>query len=168
MAEGDASPSQRTLDAQLRSARFLAGAEAGRWGVLDELYPDLYVRVIGRDYDSGHTHPRDFHLICDDYPDKPPFVERWDFASRSRPAPPTEGDPGFIDALKVWSPGGTVGPDGGGIYRAWQRYAADHNGWAQKRPDEAWHRHREISFVMEHLYALVSQQAAWLASQPPA
>ena len=50
----------------------------------------------------------------------------------------------------------------GGIYRAWQRTAAGHS----KRPDLAWHRQREIVFIMEQLYDLLSEQAVWLASRP--
>lgn len=157
MAEDTSPPDQRTLVLHLKSARFLAGVESGRWTVLNEAFPHVYVRVVGRDFETDHTHACDFHLLCDGYPDTVPFVERWDFASNRRPPPPGAGDPAFVDALKDWSPGG--------IYRAWQRHASMHNDWAHKRPDEAWHRNREISFVMEQLYALVSQQTAWLAAR---
>jgi uncharacterized protein (DUF2235 family) len=64
-------------------------------------------------------------------------------------------------ALAMWRDG--VQNQYGGIYRAWQRYGALHNGWAAKRPDEAWRRDRHITFIMEHLYALVSEHASWLA-----
>jgi hypothetical protein len=141
-----------------------AGIEAGRWAVLKFAWPDLYVRVTGRDLESGRTFSHDFHLECEGYPDPGPFVERWAFAEQAgngcRSAHPAEGSPGFVDALKDWSPGGS---QHGGIYRAWQRHAASHSNWAQKRPEEAWHRNRDIVFIMEHLYALVSEQAVWLA-----
>lgn len=160
-------PDQRTLDAHLMSARFLSGEEKGRWELLESAFPHLYLRVVGRDIESDHRFSQDIHLTCENYPDTAPFVERWDYVAKARPAAPTIGDPGFIDALKDWSPGPPIDNAGGGIYRAWQRHASTHNNWAQIRPDEAWHRNREITFVLEHLYALVSQQAVWLAIRIP-
>jgi hypothetical protein len=124
--------------------------------------------VVGRHFESGHSESRDFHFTCENFPDTVPFVERWDFGENARPPAPREGDPAFVDALKDWSPGAPIDNAGGGIYRAWQRHAAAHNGWAQLRPDEAWRRDRELSFLMEQLYALVSQQAAWVAVRLPA
>lgn len=158
-------PALRTVEAQLNSVRFLASAADGRWTILKSAWPHYYVRVTGKDPDSGHTFSHDFHLECQGYPDPGPFVERWAFADNaqggSRPPPPRVGSPGFIDAMKDWdaAPG-----THGGIYRAWQRHASAHNGWAAKHPGEAWHRKRDIVFIMEHLYALVSEQAVWLGT----
>ena len=161
MAEEMASPARQTLEAQLNSVRYLAGVENGRWQTLLFAWPHLYVRVVGKDPDTGKTFEHDFHLECDGIPDPGPFVERWTYTDNAthgvRPAAPTTGSPGFIEALKEW---------GGGIYRAWNRNAATHNDWAKKRPDEAWHRGRDIVFIMEQLYALVSEQAVWLAARP--
>lgn len=162
MVEGVDPPAKKTLEAQLNSVRFLSGVEAGRWELLLLEWPYAYVRVTGRDPDTGRTFAHDFRLECTGFPDPGPFVERWtyvDGASHgSRPSAPRLGAPGFIDALKEW--------DGsGGIYRAWNRGAASHNDWAGRRPDEAWHSRREITFIMEHLYALVTEQAVWLATR---
>lgn len=165
MADGGLAPAQQTLEAHLHSVRFLTGVEEGRWSVLLLTWPHLYVRVVGRDPESGRTYGHDFHLQCDGYPEPGPFVERWTYADEAahgkRPPAPSEGAPGFVDAMKDW---GDV-PARSGIYRAWQRDAAGHNEWARKRPDEAWHRRRELSYIMEQLYALVSEQAVWLASR---
>ena len=162
MGEEVVSPAKLTLEAQLNSVRFLAGVEDGRWQIHLLEWPYLFVRVIGCDPHSGRIFAHDFRLECEGYPDPGPLVERWDYdvdASRgSRPPAPSKGSPGFVDAMKEW---------GGGIYRAWSRSAASHNEWAVKRPDEAWHRQRGVIFIMEHLYALVSEQAAWLADQAP-
>lgn len=158
-------PDRKTFEAHLRSARFVAGVEEGRWKVLKSAFPDLYVSITGRDPDTGYVLTQDFHLICDNYPAPGPYVERWNFEAGSRPPPPSEGSPGYVDAMKNWDASGNVH---GGIYRAWQRHAAGHNGWAEKRPDEAWHRERELAFVMERLYELVSEQACWLASRKAA
>lgn len=159
MAEEIPSPAKRTLEAQLYSVRFLAGVEDGRWEKLLLDWPHLYVRVTGRDPESHRSFAQDFHLECEGFPDPGPFVERWSYEENKThgavPPAPKTGSPGFVDALKDWEPG---------IYRAWNRSAAAHNGWAQKRPDEAWHRHRDIVFIMEKLYALVAEQAVWLAA----
>jgi hypothetical protein len=100
-------------------------------------------------------------LECEGFPDPGPNIERWSYTDNesqgSRPAAPTApGAPGFIEAMKEWD---------GGIYRAWSRKAAAHNDWANKRPDEAWHPRRHIVFILEQLYALVTEQAVWLAAQ---
>jgi hypothetical protein len=162
MAEQIIPPARRTLEAQLGSARFLAGVEAGRWEILTLAWPNVYVRVIGKDPDSGRTFAHDFQLECSGYPDPGPQIERWSFADNAThgqkaPSPSTPGAPGFVDAMKEW---------GGGFYRAWSRGAATHNNWAQLRRDEAWHPNRSIVFIMENLYALVTEQAVWLASRP--
>jgi hypothetical protein len=63
-------------------------------------------------------------------------VQLWDFAAKARKKGPSEGSPGVVDALKDWTRDGSTTNEHGGIYRAWQRYAAAQNGWAAKRPDE--------------------------------
>lgn len=171
MAEGEITPDEHTLLEHLKSVRFQAGVEEGRWEVLELAFPVLIVRVNGEDLSGQTRTSMDFRMECDGFPAIAPFVERWDYQLGGRPtqpavppAPPTAA-PSVTDALKDWS-----NPQGahGGIYQPWQRYAADHNGWAAIRPDLAWHRNRNISFIMEELYALISEQAAWLASRPAA
>jgi hypothetical protein len=154
-------PERITLDAHLRTAAFLTGVDEGRWAVQETAFPDIYVWVQGRDPETGATEKHDFHLKCDNYPEVGPFVERWDYTRRCRPPAPSEGSPGFLDAMKDWNEGNAHG----GIYRAWQRLASAHSEWAKKRPDQSWHRGREISSIMEELYALVSEQACWLAGR---
>lgn len=156
------SPAEQTLDAHLDRMRFQAGVEKGRWRVLKYAFPHLYVNVAGIDPETGRSVNQDFHAECSNYPAAELFVERWQFndddSNGCLPPAPKEGSPGYIDALKEWGPGG-------GIYRAWQRHAAVHNEWKTKRPDEAWNKDRDITFVMEKLYELVSEQAVWLASR---
>lgn len=166
MVEGELTSAERTLLAHLDTVRFLAGVDEGRWEILELRWPCLYVRVR---VIAGHNETslsQDFRLECSGYPEPGPYVERWSYASTERrgerpPAPTGPGAPGYIDALKEWGSGG----EEGGIYRAWNRGAARHNDWSRKRPDEAWHRGRQISFIMEQLYALVSEQVLWLAAR---
>lgn len=162
MATAD-SPAQRTLEAQLESGRFICGAEEGRWKVLQYDFPHLYVRLVATDPEAGLEVAQDFHLVCDGYPVPGPYVERWDFEKGCRPAPPGagSGSPAFVDALKDWGGNDPSGP--GGIYRAWQRGAATHGDWANKRPDQAWNATRDLAFLMERMHEVVAEQAAWVA-----
>jgi hypothetical protein len=153
-------PDERTLTAELDGVRFLCGAAEGRWSVLAFQFPDLYVRVVARR--DTVCLEQDFHLRCDGYPDPGPFIEAWSFEKGCRPDPPADGSPGFRDALKHWEASSGVH---GGIYRAWQRHAATHNAWAALRPDQAWNSRRDITFVLEKLYELVSEQVDWLAAR---
>ena len=163
MAEDCMGADHATLVAHLRCVRFLAGVEEGRWSVLSHEFPSLIVSVSGQDFTGSMTVSMQFQLLCDGYPARPPFVQQWDIDKQARPEPPNaeEGPPGVIDAFKTWTR--DHGDGYGGIYRAWQRYAAVHNNWATSRPDEAWHRQRDLTFIMEMLYALVSEQASWMA-----
>jgi hypothetical protein len=151
---------QRTLEDHLRKTGFQAGVEEGRWEVLRYDFPLLEVRVFGRSL-LGLVHPMDFQLRCDQFPALGPFVQQWDPVRGARPTPPTadEAAPSVVDALKEWSESGNVY---GGVYRPWQRGAAGHNGWAAKRPDLAWNRNRTLTFILEELHGLVSEQAFWL------
>lgn len=161
MAETILAPDEQIFEAQLHSARFVAGIEEGRWIALATKFPDLYVQVTAIEAEADVKVSQDFHLICDGLPMPGPQVERWNFERESRPAPPSTGSPGWVDALKDWGPGGNVH---GGIYRAWSRVAAAHNEWAQKRPDQAWSVNRELAFIMERLHDLVAEQALWVAA----
>ena len=166
--EVEPGPDEHTLLAHLDTVRFLSGVEEGRWEVLELDFPKLVVRVTGQDFGGEFTATMDFQLLFDGFPTVVPFVQHWDQATNARPAPPApdKAPPGVVDALKEWSPDG--GRTHGGVYRAWQRHAAVHNAWAQKRPDEAWRRDRQLTFIMENLYGLVSEQAAWMASRAAA
>ena len=160
MDEDEIEGDRFTLGMHLRKTSFQAGVEEKRWEVLRNDFPLLEVRVFGRS--PGVTHSMDFQLKCDGFPAIGPFVQNWDARTGSRPPPPPTDTaaPSVIDALKEWSEHGNVY---GGIYRPWQRGAAGHNNWAKLRPDLAWHPHRELTFIMEQLYGLVSEQALWLA-----
>lgn len=159
MADETKSAAQRTLEAHLDSVRFQSGVELGRWKVVRYAFPILDVCVTAVDVYGGGKATFEFQLICDNFPAHGPFVQRWDSGASTRPAPITQSSPGVVDAFKHWG----NGDQHGGIYRAWQRHAASHNDWARKRPDEAWHRDRHLTFIMEHLYALTAEHAAWLA-----
>jgi hypothetical protein len=159
MAEAAISAAQRSLEAQINSVRFQAGIEEGRWKIVHYAFSVLEVDVTGRDSVGTQSATFGFQLLCDNFPALGPFVQHWDHVKRCRPTPITESAPGVVDALKTWK---DEPQEYGGIYRAWQRYGALHNNWAAIRPEQAWHRGRHICFVMEHLYELVSEHAAWL------
>jgi len=168
MADETKSAAQQALEAQLNSARFQAGVEEGRWQILAYSFPVLEVRVTALAFFSDKSATFDFQLICDNFPALGPFLQHWDHVNQKRPVPPTDSSPGVVDALKTWTRDGSTTNEYGGIYRVWQRYAAQHNNWAAKRPEEAWRRDRHIAFIMEHLYALVAEHASWLARRSAA
>ena len=60
MADETVSASQRSLEAQLNSVRFLSGTEEGRWTILRYAFPILDVRVTGCEPYSGKTASFDF------------------------------------------------------------------------------------------------------------
>lgn len=159
----ESSPDELTLRRQLETVAFVSGVETGRWEVLELEFPALVVRVNGSDFSGGTLVSMDFQLLCDSFPVVGPFVQSWNLASRCRPSPPdaSKAPPPLVDAFKEWTRDDNCGY--GGIYRGWQRYAAIHNGWAQKYPEDAWRRDRPLTFIMEKLYGLVCEQAAWLA-----
>ncbi|HQS18124.1 hypothetical protein [Reyranella sp.] len=159
MAEVALSASEQTLEAHLRSVRFRVGIEQGRWAIVRYAFPILEVNVTGVDLTSGQSATLGFQLLCDNFPALGPFVQHWDHATAKRPDPIANSSPGVVDALKTW---GDPPNAYGGIYRAWQRYGALHNNWAAKRPDHAWRRDRHLTFIMEQLYELASEHAAWL------
>ena len=75
---GDAiSPAQKTLEVHLDAVRFQCAVEEGRWSVSRYAFPHLYVRINGKDAESGKILTQDFHLECEDYTATTPFVERW-------------------------------------------------------------------------------------------
>lgn len=162
--ESAESPAQRTLRAQIEAPDFVRGVEEGRWQLLQFAFPHVYVRVRAVDPETGTAAQADFHASCDGFPSPGPFVELWDYDRGQRPRPPAGGSasPGYVDALKDWNESSN---QHGGIYRAWQRYAATHNSWAQMRPDQAWHVQRRFTFIMERLYDLVAEQAGWLGAR---
>src|SRR3546814_8274048 len=88
------------------------------------------------------SHAMDFRLECLGYSAIGPFAETWDDAAGVRPPCPGDGaaPPSIVDALKQWNENGT---GYGGIDSPWQRGAAAHNDWANKRPDLAWHSRRD-------------------------
>ena len=148
-------PDQALLARDLGAPRMTAGLLSRKWQIIRHEFPDLIVSISA---ETGEGRPAvclAFRCQCDGYPGQAPYVELWDDERRARPALPALASPGVADALKDW---GTY-PDGG-VYRAWQRAAAKHNGWAALRPDEAWHPGRTILYVLCKLHELVVEEAA--------
>jgi hypothetical protein len=147
---------QKLLQRDLNSPRVLAGIRRGKWRIVRCDFPDLIVQV-NVSVALGPDVAFMFHCLCDDYPGIAPYVEIWDDVARQRPSGLSIVSPGVQDAFKDWGKFPS-----GGIYRAWQRAAADHGNWAMLRPDEAWNRNRTIVFVLERLYELVFEEAVCL------
>jgi hypothetical protein len=151
-------PDQALLARDLAAPRVVAGIRAGKWRIIRHEFPDLVVSVSADTSEGRPAVCLTFRCQCDGYPGQAPYVELWDDATRTRPAPPGLTSPGVADALKDWG----AYPEGG-VYRAWQRAAATHNGWAALRPDEAWHPGRTILYVLSKLHELAVEEAACVA-----
>lgn len=118
MAADPTSPAARTLISHINSVSVQRGIEEGRWQVQRVDYPDVYVRIVATDPETGTQAQAEFHLRCDDFPAQGPFVERWDFEACTRPSAPVSGQASaaYVDALKDW---GEQQDQHGGIYRGW-------------------------------------------------
>lgn len=162
-------PDRVTFERHMQRPQYLVGADQGRWRLLENAFPNTYFRVSAPIGSSGRIHAWDFHFVCDNFPVLTPFIELWDYIQKSRPSAPPVGPEHVKDALKDWqhapNPNQPNVQTHGGVYRPWQRYAAEHNNWANLRPDLAWNHTRELSYLLERLHELVVDQAIWLASQ---
>jgi len=161
MADDIASAPQRALEAQLNSVRFQAGVEEGRWKILRYAFPMLEVLVTARHPYAARVRASSSNCSATIFPP-------WALSSNTGTMPPSNGPlrqptarrrgrcAEDLDARRLEQR----------IRRNLSRvatHAALHGNWAGKRPDEAWRRDRHITFIMEHLYALVSEHASWLA-----
>src|SRR5690242_790053 len=100
MADGSGAGDELTLAAHLAGVRFQAGVEEGRWRVLHHAFPELIVEAIGRDFTGEIAVTMAFRLLCDSFPVRTPYVERWSSAGRPPAPQANEGPPGVVDAFK--------------------------------------------------------------------
>ena len=148
VAEG---PDERALREHLRGARFLAGAEAGRWQLLSLDWPVALVAVAAA--------PR---------PGAPgQFVIRFDLAGYPQAAP-TGGlwDRTACDYLRadLRPKGDRVGrifradwENGRAMYAAWDRVALQgHTGWPQQYPRSAWNGQRDLAFILSSVFEVLN------------
>lgn len=73
------SPAQRSLEADLKSGRFLSGVTRGRWQLLAQDFPAVVVEIAARD-----ARRIALRFDCTGYPESPPTATVWDMETQQR------------------------------------------------------------------------------------
>lgn len=155
------SPAERAVAVDLDSARFRAGLHRGYWRQVSYAFPILVVAVAAIEPDGSHREYR-FQFELTGYPGAAPEVRIWDLASNTLLAPDQrpKGSTRVTEAFKAWG--------GGTVYRPWDRLAGAHGNWATNYPTLAWNPKRDLAFVLEDLYGLLTSNAAAQRVRTPA
>ena len=155
------SPAERAVAVDLDSARFRAGLHRGYWRQVSYAFPILVVAVAAIEPDGSHREYR-FQFELTGYPGAAPEVRIWDLASNTLLAPDQrpKGSTRVTEAFKAWG--------GGTVYRPWDRLAGAHGNWATYYPTLAWNPKRDLAFVLEDLYGLLTSNAAAQCVRMPA
>lgn len=148
------------MRADLESARFRAGVLRGQWKLGEFSFPLVYISVAAR---PGRQRRAEFcfRFELTDYPTQAPEVKIWDpetggpLSLAERPAGPARVKEAFKD--------GWPGPGAPSVYRPWERHGLNHNNWAASYPHLTWRASRDLTFILEDLYALVNPSTAALA-----
>jgi hypothetical protein len=136
----------------LNSARFRAGVKQGRWHVVSQNFPLLYVAVSATE-PGGAKSEYFFQFELTNFPGQAPEVYIWDVAENcllpvaKRP----KGPPRTVEAFKDW--GSKT------VYRPWERRAAAHNNWVSTYQKFLWHPKRDLAFAMEDLHDVLNLNA---------
>jgi len=140
------------VEADLRSAEFLAGVARGWWRLILYEHPILVFAVKATEPDFTITEYF-FRYEVDQFPTVAPKARIWDHANNcplaiaKRP----QGNPRVEKAFQNW------GDDS--VYRAWERAALAHSNWATVHPHAAWKPSMTLTNTLEDLYALLDGNA---------
>lgn len=152
---------KEAVAADLAATRFRAGVKRGFWRQVFYEFPVLILAVAAVE-PNGDSSEYSFHLELTDFPGQAPEVRIWDHAGNA--ALPKEKRPRGSDritkAFQVW------GDDT--VYRPWDRQSAAHNNFARDFPDLAWHPKRDLTFILEDLYGLLTSNAIARCCRPAA
>jgi hypothetical protein len=148
-----AEAARQAVDADVASARFLAGVARKRWRRLSYEFPLLIVAVAAVESDQSLSEYA-FQFELTEFPGIAPAVRIWDCKANSLLATDRrpKGSTRVEQAFKDWGDQHTV-------YRPWDRYGQTHNNWARDFPDLAWHARRDLAFILEDLHGLLTSNA---------
>jgi len=155
------SPAEHAVAVDLESARFRAGVYRGHWHLISSTFPILVVAVAAIEPD-GNPRKYCFRFELTGFPSVAPEVRIWDqatgtlLAADQRP----KGSTRVAEAFKPW------GCDT--VYRPWDRLAGAHGNWAINYPTLAWNPKRDLTFILEDLYGLLTSNAAARRIRVPA
>lgn len=147
-------PAETAVSVDLAAARFRAGVARRQWRVISYEYPLLVVGIAAVEPD-GTASEHAFRFELTGFPGTAPHALIWD-ATASAHLPVSrrpKGSARVIEAFKDWTAPHPV-------YRPWERISGQHNNFAQAHPDLAWHAKRDLAFILEDLYGLLSSNAA--------
>ncbi len=154
------SAAEAAVRADLESARFRAGVLRAHWRLDQISFPLLYITVMAL---PGRQRRAEFYFRFDvtNFPTQAPEVKIWDLLSGgSLPlAERPKGPARVMEAFKE----GWPGPGAPSVYRPWERHGINHNNWAATYPHLTWLASRDLTFVLEDLYALINPSTAALA-----
>ena len=143
-------PDERSLRADLASARFLAGEDRGRWVFRDLEWPHLFIDVAASD--GRHFTLR---LNCTGFPTSPPTGTFWDIAVNGQLA------------FSRWPAGGerirlAFRPDwknGAALYIPCDRESiAGHDQWPSQYPQLIWDPAKGIAHYLGVVHDLLQSR----------
>jgi hypothetical protein len=145
----DLHPAELAVTADLASARFRIGVKRGHWREVSYVFPILVIAVAAVE-PNGNPSEYAFRFEMTGFPGTAPDVRIWDCATDvllavdQRP----KGSNRVTEAFKSWGKGT--------VYRPWDRDGGAHGNWATAYPDLAWNAKRDLTFILEDLYGLLT------------
>jgi hypothetical protein len=154
-------PAEQAVAADLVSARFRIGMKRGYWREVSYAFPILVISVAAVEPD-GNSSEYFFRFELTEFPGTAPDVRIWDsetdalltFDKRPR------GSHRVTEAFKSW--GNET------VYRPWDRAAGAHGNWTTSYPDLAWNARRDLAFILEDLYGLLTSNVTARSSRQAA
>ena len=145
-------PDERALRSDLASGDFRAGEAAGRWRLIEVVWPHLILAVAAAPRENG---PDEFalRLECTGYPHTAPTGGIWDLETGS--SLPAERRPKGERAAMLFRADGWEGSTA--MYAPWDRVGLrTHSDWAQRYPLSAWNSTRTITFIVANVYEVLN------------
>jgi hypothetical protein len=144
-------PDRRAFEAQLGSARFLAGVERGDWRVVSYAWPTVVVEVAAAPRDHG---PEAFALRCDvsGYSSTAPTATPWDVSTGAvlNAARRPKGERVGMVFRTDWE-------NGTALYAPFDRVALQgHPGWRDQHPRHTWDASRDFTWFLERVFDLLN------------
>jgi hypothetical protein len=144
-------PDQRAFLAHVRSARFLAGVDAGRWRLVKTDWPTVLVAVAAARR-AGSPSEYFLRLTADGYPAAGITAAPWDPRSDTLLAP-TDRPTGVV-AGHVFR---TDWNEGKALYAPWDRAALPgHTDWPATHPTLTWTSTRDLTFFLECVWEVLN------------
>lgn len=139
-------PDQRALCDHLRSARFQAGIDSGRWRLISKSWPNALIAISAAPREGA---PAEFVLKFElsGYPTIAPNGCPWDLDADT--VLPAAKRPKGVRVGQIFRADWN---EGRGLYAPWERLALDHADWAAKYPKDIWTPRRDLTFYLTNVH----------------